>query len=308
MIQVRLRRLRKSPPCGAAAQMASRPQASPAKGGSPSKSDGRFAALREEAALSSSMPPAPSSPAETKIDAWLAPGGRLRIGSDGIPIKFNMHKIASAKKLVAAGGGGLLAATTLSAAPGASAGATSVGAAAAPRAGAAPAEKTAIPQQLTLFISLLGEHAVEEYGLRCVLGHAACVVRPWDIFCGVALCSLAAVNLQHPLTPLFPTGLPHRAVKFLLRLTRSAVLLRPARRPLPRRGSRSSAWTSPDCRCGFLIRATRLLSSPARRVRLALRRGTGPLGGGGRRVSCRACPPQKTGPARRRTSLLKTGA
>ena len=32
----------------------------------------------------------------------MAPGGRLRIGSDGVPIKFNLHKVAASKALAGA--------------------------------------------------------------------------------------------------------------------------------------------------------------------------------------------------------------
>ncbi len=66
----------------------------------PGRTSSAFNAL-----LSETMGPA-STPAitakEAEIEAWMAPGGRLRIGSDGVPVKFNLHKVAAAKAVATA--------------------------------------------------------------------------------------------------------------------------------------------------------------------------------------------------------------
>jgi hypothetical protein len=50
--------------------------------------------------------PAPSPVQMTRAEAtqaqWMAPGGRLRIGSDGVPVKFNLHKSKGSEAAAAA--------------------------------------------------------------------------------------------------------------------------------------------------------------------------------------------------------------
>ena len=74
--------------------------ASPSRGAAIGARSAAFNNLLAEALA----PVAPLSPSakEMEVEAWMAPGGRLRIGSDGVPIKFNLHKVATAKNVVAA--------------------------------------------------------------------------------------------------------------------------------------------------------------------------------------------------------------
>ena len=73
--------------------------ASPARAGAAASS--LLSTLTAEA-LSAPGGAAPLSPREAELEAWMAPGGRLRIGADGVPIKFTLHKVAAAKSLSAA--------------------------------------------------------------------------------------------------------------------------------------------------------------------------------------------------------------
>ena len=71
----------------------------------PSLPPGRTNTSAFNALLSETLGPS-TTPAltakEAEIEAWMAPGGRLRIGSDGVPVKFNLHKVAAARAVATA--------------------------------------------------------------------------------------------------------------------------------------------------------------------------------------------------------------
>ena len=99
-----------------------------------------FNALLAET-MGPAAPPAPS-PKEAEVDSWMAPGGRLRIGSDGVPIKFNLHKVAAAKAAVKR--------VAASAAGGEASSPPRAGAAARPTAASAPASTAESSASTTL--------------------------------------------------------------------------------------------------------------------------------------------------------------
>ena len=73
-------------------------------------------------ALATQEPIKEAAPSPTSQDTWLAPSGRLRIGAEGIPLKFQLVKVTQARAAAKAhsategqlrGGGGVLNSTTL---------------------------------------------------------------------------------------------------------------------------------------------------------------------------------------------------
>jgi hypothetical protein len=116
-------------------------------------------------------PPASPNPAEL----WMASSGRLRIGPDGVPLKFSLTKLAQAKALAAkvsssSGGGGGSSGAEARAPEHKSL--LQQDGAAAPKAaadgsGGGGSDKI-LSHHLQLLSALVGPEAVAELGLGCV--------------------------------------------------------------------------------------------------------------------------------------------